>query len=267
MAFDINNFVIDRVIRGIMTSTADGSYLFSCNQLRDPSIGITADSVEVTDAIGSRIAQFDRAKSATLTATNALFDLNLASAQFGSKKNVASATNKIVTPAFEDITLTTGQTEVILKKIPTGTAGAEIKFIYELKGDDTLGIKYVLGATASATDFELDAATKTITLPTGLSGSRIFVMYDYEAESAVEVVNTAKEFPAAGKFVMEVLGQDVCNPTIKYHAFIIFGNAKLNAAFDLGLNPDSGHPLEIAANQDYCDPEKRLFSIIIPDLT
>lgn len=181
--------------------------MFSCNQLRDPSIGITADSVEVTDAIGSRIAQFDRAKAATLTATNALFDMNLAAAQFGTKKNVASATNKIVSPIFEDITLTTGQTTVVLKQTPVGTAGAEIQFIYELKGDDTLGTKYALGATASATEFELDATTKTITLPTGITGSRIFVMYEYQADAAVEIVNTAKEFPTAGRFVMEVLGK------------------------------------------------------------
>ena len=33
MAFDVNNFVIDRVLRGIMTSTNDGSYLFSMNQI------------------------------------------------------------------------------------------------------------------------------------------------------------------------------------------------------------------------------------------
>ena len=31
MAYDVNNFVIDHVIRGYMASTADGSYMWSIN--------------------------------------------------------------------------------------------------------------------------------------------------------------------------------------------------------------------------------------------
>lgn len=46
-------------------------------------------------------------------------------------------------------------------------------------------------------------------LPTGLNASdELFVMYDYETENAVEVVNSATEFPVGCKFVMEVLGCD-----------------------------------------------------------
>ena len=33
MAFDVSNFVIDRVIRGAMTSTADGSIMYFINQI------------------------------------------------------------------------------------------------------------------------------------------------------------------------------------------------------------------------------------------
>ncbi len=42
MAFDINNFVIDRCIRGVMTSTADGSVMYSINQIEDPALNISA---------------------------------------------------------------------------------------------------------------------------------------------------------------------------------------------------------------------------------
>lgn len=52
MAFDINNFVIDRVLRGTMLSTADDSVLWAINQIEDPQITVNADSTDAVDAIG-----------------------------------------------------------------------------------------------------------------------------------------------------------------------------------------------------------------------
>jgi len=265
MAFSINNFVIDRVLRGVMTSTADNSVLWAISQITAPTLSITADSVDVVDAIGARIAQFDRAKTATLSGSNALFDLSLAAAQFGTTKNVADTGNLIQVPNFESLTVS--GTTVTLQYVPVGTTGAETPFIYAINGDDTLGTPYGIAATANATSFALDADTKVLTVPTGLAtGTRLFVMYDYMSGAANEVVATGIDFPTAGKFVMEVLGQDVCNQSVKYHAYIIFGSAKLSSSVDIAFTPDGGHPFEIAANQDYCDPQKRLFSIVIPDL-
>ena len=45
-------------------------------------------------------------------------------------------------------------------------------------------------------------------------------MYDYEANGtegngAVEVANTATNFPVGCKFIMEILGADVCDQTNK----------------------------------------------------
>ena len=61
MAFNINNFVIDHVLRGVMTS-ADGSYLWSINQITEPSLNITSETAEAVDALGSAIATFNRGK-------------------------------------------------------------------------------------------------------------------------------------------------------------------------------------------------------------
>lgn len=264
MAFDINNFVIDRVIRGVMISTDDGSILWSLSQISNPTLSISSDTVDVNDAIGARIAQFDRAKNATFSGENSLFDLGLYAAQSGTKKQVASTISKIRMPRMETL-IYTGEPTIELLKTPIGVPGAEIKYIYALKGDQTMGIKYDLGVTtASATEFLLDG--KELTFPTGLTnGSQIFVMYEYEEESGVAVENKATEFPTAGKFLMSVLGQDVCNPSVKYYANILFPNAKLSSSVDVTFSPDSTHPFELTAMQQYCDYEKKLFSILIPD--
>ena len=38
MAFDLNNFVIDRIVRGVALSQKDDSVLFSINQIQNASL-------------------------------------------------------------------------------------------------------------------------------------------------------------------------------------------------------------------------------------
>ena len=257
MAFDINNFVIDRVIRGVALSQKDDSVLFSINQMQNVSLNCASESTDAVDALGTPIATFYRAKSAEFSAENAIFDMNLMATQLGTAKKVASSTAKITAPAMESFTYGTGSYE--LKHTPK-TAPNEI---YVLNGDSTFGKKFVKGTSASETEFGI--TNKTLSLPTGLNaGDELFVMYDYETENAVEVVNSATEFPVGCKFVMEVLGADVCDQTTLIHAYVIFPNFKLSPDFDWSVATDGSHPFSGKAQQAYCDKEKKLFNIVIP---
>jgi len=209
---------------------------------------------------------FDRAKKAEFTASNTILDLGLAAAQFGTAKNIGSATNKVITPKFEEFTTADAQTTVVLSQTPVGTVGAEIKSIYAVNSNTSIGTKYVSAATVSATEFQLDATTKTITLPTGLTtGTKILVTYNYESQTAVEVENDATNFPTAGKFILQVVGHDVCDEETKYVANIVMPKAKLKSDVDLTFNTKGKHPFTLEAMQDYCDAKKKMFSIIIPE--
>lgn len=270
MAFDLNNFVIDRIVRGVALSQKDDSVLFSINQIQNASLNCASESTDAVDAMGTPIATFYRAKSAEFSAENALFDMNLMATQLGTSKKVASATAKITVPAMESFTVS-GTTQT-LKHLPltysvveggTTRTVSSVKEIYALNGDSTFGTRYTCGTAASATEFMINGAV--VTLPTGLAdGTEMFVMYEYESENAVEVVNSAKNFPVGCKFVMEVLGCDVCDQTNLVYAYVIFNNAKLSPDFDWSIATDGTHPFSMKAQQDYCDSEKRLFSIIIP---
>ena len=101
MAFNINmnNFVIDRVLRAVGKSKA-GDVLFAINQVTNPSLSVTSETSEAVDALGSRIAVFNRAKSCEFSAENALFDMNLMAVQAGSEKGVIRGAVKEV-PAFD----------------------------------------------------------------------------------------------------------------------------------------------------------------------
>ena len=258
MAFDINNFVIDRVIRGVALSQKDDSVLFSINQMQNVSLNCASESTDAVDALGTPIATFYRAKSAEFSAENAIFDMNLMATQLGTSKKVASSTAKITAPAMESFTYGTGSYE--LKHNPK-TAPNEI---YVLNGDSTFGKKFVKGTAASDTEFAI--TNKTLALPAGLAATdELFVMYDYETDSAVEVVNSATEFPVGCKFIMEVLGCDVCNQTDLIHAYVIFPNFKLSPDFDWSIATDGSHPFSGKAQQAYCDREKKLFNIVVPE--
>lgn len=260
MAFDVRDFVIDRIRRGTMFSDTTGEVLWTVTQVRDASLTMSSETAEATDALGNTIVQFDRSKSAEFSGTNALWNLGLSAAQFGNEKVVANETNKIRTPMYEQLVVANGK--ITLAHVPAGTTGAEIKYIYALNGDSSLGTRYTLGTAASDTEFALDAATKTITVPTGVTGN-IAVFYDYDAEQAVMLEANASEFPKAGKFVLEVIGKDTCDKTATYVAYIVFPNAKLKSDFDLSFTTDGGHPFSMEMMQDYCDLEKRLFNIYI----
>ena len=257
MAFDLNNFVIDRIVRGVALSQKDDSVLFSINQIQNASLNCASESTDAVDAMGTPIATFYRAKSAEFSAENALFDMNLMATQLGTTKKVASAASKITVPAMENFTATSGT--YTLKHTPKA-APAEI---YALNGDSTFGTKYTKATSASATSFAIDGAT--ITLPTGLeANTEMFVMYEYEASQAVEVVNSATQYPVGCKFVMEVLGCDVCDQTNLVYAYLIFPNFKLSPDFDWSIATDGSHPFSGKAQQDYCDKQKLLFNVIIP---
>lgn len=260
--FNINNFVIDRPLRAIMLHSETGEVLWSINQITEPTIKCESETTDAVDALEIPIMQFDRAKKATFSATNSLFDLGLAAAQFGTEKEVATTDKKIETPIFETVDVTDGAT-ITLKHNPK----QQIKYIYELRGDSTLGTKYTNGSSASASNFIHQAGANTITIPTGLkSGSQLFIEYTYDAENAVMVSNSAIKFPTAGKLVLQVLGADVCNVSTLYNAYLVFPQAKLSSTVDLTFTTDGKHPFEITCMQQYCDKEKKLFDIIVPEM-
>ena len=269
MAFDLSNFVIDRVVRGIATDMKTGDILFSINQITNPSLNCTSESTDAVDAMNVPIATFYRAKTAEFSAENALFDMNLLATQAGTTKKVAATNAKIDTPCFQTIDIEEGKTAYTLSHTPKSDVTPKV---YVLKGDGTLGEKITIDSTATGKKIALSGKNITVVVGEGgfAVGEQIFVMYEYEADGtadngAVEVANSANNFPVGCKFVMEVLGADVCDQTNLIYAYLIFPNAKLSPDFDWSIATDSTHPFSMKAMQEYCDKEKRLFSIVIPE--
>ena len=269
MAFDLNNFVINRPIRGTMLNSTTSEFLWSVSQITDPSLSVTSEKATAVDALGMPIMEFNRGKTAEFSATSSLFDLGLLAAQSGTTKSSSTASVKYNVPIFEIFTVPSSGTTVTLTQTPAGEAAAGIPFIYKLNGDDTVAAKYAYAASAAADKFTF--TTTSLTWASGLTaGDRFLVYYEYEASAtegsqAVKVANTAKNFPTAGKFILEVLGSNVCDISTEYRMLLIFPAAKLSSDFDITFNTEGTHPFTITAFQEYCDATKTLFSVIFPE--
>lgn len=270
MAFDLNNFVVDRPYRATMIDKNNGKALWMIRQLQNPSLSMTAENNDVVDAVGSLIKRFERNKQCNFSGSSAIFDLGLFAAQAGTTKKVASADATITAIASEEVTGKSG-TPIILKHIPVGTQGSEISAIYELDGAGNMAKAYTVAAEAAEATFKIEAATKTLTLPTSITeATRFLVIYSYTADGtegngAIEIAATAEDFPVAGRMIVEVLGEDICTTGVKLYAYLDFPNAKLTSNFDITWGTDSEHPFEITCMQEYCDAEKRLFTLIVPE--
>lgn len=252
MAFDINmnNFVIDRILRAVGKSK-DGQVLFAINQVTNPSLSVTSETSEAVDALGSRIAVFNRAKSCEFSAENALFDMALMAQQAGSEAGIIRGKVEKV-PAFDPME------GGMLAHTP---AVPEDLKIYELNDDGSFGAEIKKSANGG-TDGGYVLASTNVTLPEGKKG---IAVYEYDADQAVAVVNSATEFPKACQLVLEVLGCDVCNQEELIYAYLIFPNFKISPDFDWSLATDGTHPFSGMAMQNYCDEKKELYKLVIVD--
>ena len=136
MAFNKNELILDKVRSLTAHDLSNGEMLFRLTSLEDPSLSCTAEGEEIVDAIGALITTLYRAKKATFSASNSLISLDLAAAQFGTKKEIASSEKKIAVPTYEILTVAEGETEVTLKNTPVKTNASDeyaVSYIYSLK--------------------------------------------------------------------------------------------------------------------------------------
>ena len=245
----IKNFIVDRIVRGNMYDTKTGELLWSLNQIQSPSLTMDAETVEAKDALGTTIMSFDRAKTCTFSAENAIFDMALLGEIVGSEAVEGTTT----IPVFETLTVANGEVTV------ANSPKEAVEYIYIVNGDGSLGKQIEAG-----TGFTMANKKITISDVDAVDGTQVFVSYDYEGK-ATSVTNSANNFPKAGKFVMEVLGRDVCDATTEIYAMLVLPSAKLSANTDVSFETEMTMGFELVAQQNYCSTTNELFTLIIPE--
>lgn len=261
MAFNQNELILDKVRSLTAHDLSNGEMLFRLTSLEDPSLSCTAEGEEVTDAIGALITTLYRAKKAAFSASNSLISLDLAAAQFGTKKQIGSTDNKIVVPTYEVLTVNE-EGKITLSKTPVG----EIKYIYALVNGG-IATRYTqtpaTGAVEGEKYFSIDG--DVITVPTDVTG-KIYVEYEFESVNANKITNKTSEFPEACSMKIYAYFRDKCNENLVYSGVIVANKAKLNPeSIELALTSTGKHAFEFQMMRDYCDEEAELFSIIVAE--
>jgi hypothetical protein len=264
MAFNPNELILEK-IRAVeeydpATSELTGRY----TQIESPTLETGATATEVTDAMGTSIATFYTAQTGTFGFTNSLFSLDLAASQYGSAKTVASDTTKITMPVSEVVTIGTDAT-VLLKYVPVGTNGSEVKFVKVINDNNTFGTTYAVSATAGAGKFTLNAATKTITLPAGTTG-KVFVNYNKSTATAVSISKTTESVPAVKTLLVHAIFHDPCNKNLVYAGVISIPRAQIDiTSTSINLTPDGKHAASYKLEKPYCDDTAKLFDILVSE--
>lgn len=263
MAFNPNELVLEK-IRAVeeydpATMELSGRY----TQIEDPSLKTSADGTQVTDAMGAEIVTFYNAQQGTFSFTNSLHSLDLMASQFGSKKEIADADNKIVIPVSEVITI--ANNIATLKYAPVGTAAAEVKYAKVMNENNTFGATYEVAATAGDGKFTIDASNKTLTFPEGTEG-RVFVQYERESEAAVKVTKKTDGVPEIKTLLIHAIFHEPCNTNIVYSGVIFVPRAQINPeSVEVNLTSDGKHSAEYRLQKPYCDDNAKLFDIIVSE--
>ena len=137
--------------------------------------------------------------------------------------------------------------------------------IYKLNDDDSLGEGIFYSAELSEGKFTYSNGSILFLNSDINNNDRFFIIYEYESNSSISVANTAINTPKAGRFILEILGCDICNPSELIYAYLIFPNAVLDANVDLSFTTEGRHPFTIFCRQNMCDKDKVLFQLIIPE--
>lgn len=260
MALNFDSLIIDRVVE-MVAEDNEGNIKYILDNLMNVSINTTSESKDKTDARGVLIKRFFTAKTVEMSAEAAVLSLSALAEQYGSEKVLASTDAKIIAPKILTID-TTGITEYTFPENMKPVT--PITKIYARNANGSLGQAYTSGVEASATEFKYEDASRTLTLPTGITG-KVVIKYNYETENGVMVENNADRFPKTVALTLKVLVADTCSTDTLRAAYIYFPSFQVSPDVDLTLETDSNVPYSGIAQKDYCASNANLFVIYLTE--
>lgn len=264
-AIDFDKIIIDKIMMATATDRTTGELYFMCDQIKNGSIDNTGDKSMVTGMGGVNLAALKKNKATKVTWDNGYVISTGIATQAGTEVQEASVGGEFIVPSTEIITLT-GTTNFTVAQIPVGSTGSEIKYIYKANADGTQGKKYSVAATASATEFSVAAATKTVTLPTtGFAiGDRVIVIYNYKVAIGKKITNEGTSFAKDCKLVLDVLCRSACDTNVTLLTKFVFPYFSIDDNFKISVaDTPEAHNFSGDVIQDACSSTKTLWDWFI----
>ena len=271
----INSIAIKQII-GAWAFDSSEEIKWMCSQVENLQITQDGETTEKQDANGSTIFSIDRNKSCQISFDSSVLDLNLVAALNGTERIDATSVSKITVPYIERFTLSATDVSnkyITLTKTPASVpAGSYRKIsLHTLTTDGSLDDNYAQGGTPTATDFYYNSTGNKIELPVSegasvlTAGTRVEVVYEYEVEAGVKVVNAADKVPDAAKVRFLVLAVDLCDQTKVRALWITAKNAKPQTGNTIGFNLEDTISVTLNLAYSYCDTDKSFYEITVAD--
>lgn len=278
---DLSTFVPERPIYAV-GENSDGSLSWMTNQLMDFQITVDAEEDTKTDANGNTIFSISRAKSCDVSFTTPLLTLELVASMNGSEVERGSETNLISVPKFETVKLVATS-----DKVSIGTTTTAISLAQAVRNSGTVSTPaYKVSAafltkdgstrkklekglsTPTSGEFVFTKGSGSADTITVLNadydeGASILITYEYDTASAIQIVNSAEEFPVASVVKVLVRGYDICDKTSPIYAYFIFPAAKFQTNYTLGMALDQNIDCNLTCSYDYCSEARELYRMVV----
>lgn len=243
---NFDQLVIDRVLSAWFTNS-ENKVLAVLDQLSNLQINVTSEAKDKKDAQGALISRKYQAKSAEVTAENAMFSMNLNALQSGSSKKTGS---DVELPRI--LQVESGKT-VTLPDVPLD--GTLIVYGTLSNGLVDIDKRYEQGAAAAAGVYSVATANgkTTISLPADATDTvQIKYMYKVaEGKKAIRIDHDAVSVPKACEATFQVLCSDVCDPETVDIFYIVFPRFQMTPDFDWTLDTESTQNLKGTAMKDF----------------
>ncbi len=257
---NFDQLVIDRVLDGWFENS-EHKILAVLDQLSNLQINVSSETKDKTDAQGALISRKYQAKSAEVTAENAMFSMNLNALQSGSSKLTGS---DVELPRI--LQVEKGKNVVLPDRPIDGTL-----VVYGTTANGLLDVdlQYEQGATAAPGVYSVTTANgkTTIALPTDAT-DLVQIKYIYkvaEGKNAIRINHDAVSVPKACQATFRVLCSDVCDPETVRAFYIVFPRFQMTPDFDWTLDTESTQNLSAVAMKDYCSKNQLLFYVAMAE--
>lgn len=279
---DLSTFIPERAIY-MVGENSDGSLAFMTNQIMDFNIDVTSDEEAKTDAEGNTIFAISKAKGCEVSFSTPLLTLELIAAMNGTEKEVGSEEKPVSVPKFETLKLVAEAKKVVVNESTTtiylahpvrneGTAGTPVYKVSAafLTKDGSTRKQLTRGVTNPVSGefvFEKGSGStgdSIVILNSDYdAGSNILITYEYETAAAIQIINSADDFPVAARTKFMVRGYDVCDKSSVIYAYFIFPSAKFQTNYSLGMALDKNIDCKMTCSYDYCSDRRELYRMVI----
>lgn len=255
MSFVLNNMIFDRTV-GATVADKGGAVKAWLSQLSNISFNVSADPVEIADAMGNIIYRKYNAKNLEISATNAFISTDVIALTSGTDMEYASEQLPLTFPKIEEVSIETATLDV--KGLVDGTLK-----VYGLTASGAMSAE-VFGETADDEDHQFSVSENVLTLPTFRDDNiaKFLVKYTRTVTSGMMAKNYGDKFSKTSELVFKCLAVDPCDQMLRA-CYIVVPSASISPDVEIAIANGESNTIDFSAQAllDMCAKDKTLFYI------